>query len=169
MKSCGLGILDLGCGFSHLRYDQNLTTKTDPIGVLLDESIDNDYMGGEIRSSMSYMIRNRPVTLDFNLGFFDLDGRMRSAMSFDDGSGTGVLPVGAASPNVDKTAFTIDIGLRWQATMCGVTAKPGISLKYISDMATITHPEDFVLATYDGVGSRTEAAFFLSLNLELLL
>jgi len=169
MKGWGLGILDLGCGFSHLRYDQDLTTRTEPVGYRLDESIDNDYMGGEVRSSMTWMIRNRPVTLDFNLGLFDLDGRMRSALGNDLGPGTGVVPVGEASPHVDKTAFTIDVGLKWWTSIHGVTAKSGVSLKYLSDMATITHPEVLTLVNYDGVGSRTESAYFLSWNLELLL
>ena len=169
MSGWGLGLLDLGCGFSHLRYDQDLTTRTEPIGFRLDESIDNDYRGGELRSSMTCMMRNRPVTLDFNLGLFDLDGRMRSALGNDLGPGTGVVPVGEASPNVDKTAFTIDIGLKWQTSICGVPAKSGVSLKYLSDMATITHPAVVTLINYDGVGSRTEAAYFLSWNLELLL
>ena len=164
-----IGILDIGCGFSHLRYDQNLTTRTDPIGFMINESIDNDYLGGEMRSSITRMIHNRAVTVDFNIGLFDLDGRTTSSLAFDDGSGTGVVPVDSASPSFDSTAFTMDLGIRCQTSIFGITASPGISFKYLSDMATITHPETLTTTNYDGVGVRSEEAYFLSLNLELLL
>ncbi|MDB4807568.1 hypothetical protein OAH22_01800 [bacterium] len=164
-----LGILDIGCGLSHLRYDQNLTTRTNPASFMVDESIDNDYLGGEIRSSITQMIHNRPITLDFNVGIFDLDGRTQSSLAFDYGSATGILPIGVASPSFDTTAFTIDLGVRWQTSICGLTTTPSVSFKYISDMATITHSEILSTSGYTNVGVRSEEAYFLSLNLEFLL
>jgi hypothetical protein len=164
-----LGILDIGCGFSHLRYDQNLTSRTSPASFMLDESINNDYLGGEVRSSITQMIHNCPVTLDFNVGIFDLDGRTQSSLAYDYGAGTGILPVGVASPNFDTTAFTIDLGMRWQTSFCGLTTTPSISFKYISDMVTITHPDQLTTSGYTNIGARSEEAYFVSLNLEFLL
>ncbi len=164
-----LGILDIGCGFSHLSYDQNLTTRANPTSFMLDESIDNDYVGGEVRSSITQMIHNTPVTLDFNVGIFDLDGRTQSSLAHDYGTGVGILPVGVASPSFDTTAFTIDLGLRWQTSFCGLTTTPSIGFKYISDMATITHAEKLTTSGYTNIGARSEEAYFLSLNLEFLL
>ena len=164
-----IGILDIGCGFSHLRYDQNLTTRTDPIGLMIEESIDNDYVGGEIRSSITRMIHHRAATIDLNIGSFDLDGRTRASLAQNSDPGTVVTPVGSASPSLDSTAVTMDLGIRWQTSICGLTASPGISFKYLSDMATIRHPEILSFINYDGVGVRSEEAYFLSLNLEILL
>jgi hypothetical protein len=136
---------------------------------MLDESINNDYLGGEVRSSITQMIHNCPVTLDFNVGIFDLDGRTQSSLAYDYGAGTGILPVGVASPNFDTTAFTIDLGMRWQTSFCGLTTTPSISFKYISDMVTITHPDQLTTSGYTNIGARSEEAYFVSLNLEFLL
>lgn len=87
----------------------------------------------------------------------------------DSGATTGILPIGVASPSFDTTAFTIDLGVRWQTSICGLTTTPSISFKYISDMATIMHSETLSTRGYTNVGVRSEEAYFLSLDLEFLL
>jgi hypothetical protein len=164
-----LGTLDIGCGFSHLMYDQNLTTRTNPIGFMITDLIDNDYIGGELRSSITQIINDRSVSLNFNVGLFDPDGRTQSSLAFVYGPSTGVLPSGVASPSLDSTAFTFDLGVSWQTSICGITANPEISFKYLSDMVTTTHPETLTVGTYDGFGVRSEEAYFLSLNLNIVL
>ena len=159
----GIGVFDVGCGFSHLAFDQDYTL-TGQFGSTLatiHEDLDNEYVGGEVRSTLIRQIGRHPVMLDVDFGLYDLDGTYKATSSFPGGSDQ-------ANVKLKKTAFTLDLGLRMETKIRGCTIKPGINLKYISDMATIIHAPN-VEAPVEPATLSTEAGYFLGLNVELQL
>lgn len=159
----GIGLFDVGFGFSHMAFDQHYTL-TGQFGsnvAKIDEDLDNDYIGSEVRSTIIRRIGRRNVMLDFDLGLYDLDGTYEAVSTFPGASDV-------ANVSLKKTAFTLDVGLRTEVICRGVTLKPGINFKYISDMATIVHAPNVEVPAQPATLT-TDAAFILGFNLELLL
>ncbi|MGI9473114.1 MAG: hypothetical protein ACR2NZ_16350 [Rubripirellula sp.] len=163
LRNWGIGLFDVGFGFSHLAFDQDyeLTAQIGNSFARIDEDLDNDYVGGEVRSTIIRQFRRRPVMLDFDFGLYDMDGRYKATSNF---------PGGTDQANIvlKKTAFTFDVGLRTEVYIRGITLKPGINFKYISDMATIIHAPNVEVPVQPATLS-TDAGYILGLNIELLL
>ncbi len=165
----GIGLLDLGCGFSHMAYDQNhdlLGEFSSGLSGQYLETVDNDYYGVDIRSTVSRAMGGRSVKLDFNVGIYDMDGNYDGTSIFRNAGGA-VVNSSRVLDTIKKTAYTVDLAMRVDATWGRVLVRPGISLKYISDMVSINHPQ--TIAAARPVTLSTDDAFVLGLNLELLL
>lgn len=165
----GIGLVDLGFGFSHMAYDQNhdLTGafSSGLTGRYLEDA-DNDYYGVDIRSTVNRSWGNRPVKFDFNFGIYDMDGSYDGTSVFRNAGGA-VLDTARVVDSISKTAYTVDLAMRVDAHWGRVLVRPGISLKYISDMVSINHPQTIAAASPASIG--TDDAFVLGLNLEMML
>ena len=165
----GIGLLDIGFGFSHMAYDQDHDFlgefSSDLSGQYL-EDVDNDYYGVDIRSTITRAMGGRPVKLDFNFGTYDLDGSYDGTSVFRNAGGT-VINTARVVDSLSKTAYTVDLAMRVDAQWGRVLVRPGISVKYISDMVSINHPQTTAAAIPASIG--TDDAFVLGVNLELML
>ena len=104
--------------------------------------------------------------LDVNFGIYDLDGDYEGVSRLADPSGT-VLDTAQVVDAISETAFTLDLGLRYETCCKGVLIRPGVSFKYISDMVSINHPQtDFASIP---VSLTTDEAYVVGLNVEALL
>jgi hypothetical protein len=165
----GIGLLDLGCGFSHMAYDQNHDLIGDYSSGLSGqylEDADNDYYGVDIRSTITRSMGSRAVKLDLNFGIYDLDGSYDGTSIFRNAGGT-VLDTSRVIDSISKTAYTVDLAMRADANWGRVLVRPGISLKYISDMLSINHPQTIAAASPVSIG--TDDALVLGINLQLML
>ncbi len=166
----GMGTVDLGCGFSHLGFQQDFT-----LSALFDgsgntgryfEQIDTNYIGGDIRSTFNKQIHGRMVRLDLNFGIYDMDGKYDGRSVFRNAGGA-VLNTSSVVDEIKKTAFTLDVGLRMDTNIRGVLVRPGIHFKYFTDMVSMNHPQTIVAA--DPVRLTTKDAYVLGLNVEVML
>jgi hypothetical protein len=167
--SYGIGLLDLGCGFSHMAYDQDhdlLGQFASGLSGQYLEDVDNRYYGVDIRSTITRAMGNRPVKLDFNVGIYDMDGSYDGTSVFRNAGGA-VLNTARVVDSISKTAYTVDLAMRVDANWGGVLVRPGISLKYISDMVSIDHPQSIAAASPVTIG--TDDAYVLGVNLEIML
>lgn len=167
--SYGIGLLDLGCGFSHMAYDQDhdlLGQFASGLSGQYLEDVDNRYYGVDIRSTITRAMGNRPVKLDFNVGIYDMDGSYDGTSVFRNAGGA-VLNTARVVDSISKTAYTVDLAMRVDANWGGVLVRPGISLKYISDMVSIDHPQSIAAASPVTIG--TDDAYLLGVNLEIML
>lgn len=77
LRGYGLGLFDVGVGFSHQGFQQDYSLLVNPIdGGLVGqylEDLDTNYIGGEIRSTFTKCIHNHVVMLDVNIGIYDMD------------------------------------------------------------------------------------------------
>ena len=165
----GIGLLDLGFGFSHMAYDQNhdlLGEFSSGVSGQYLEDVDNDYYGLDIRSTITRALGGRPVKLDFNFGIYDMDGSYDGTSIFRNAGGA-VINTARVVDSISKTAYTVDLAMRVDAHWGRVLVRPGISLKYISDMVSINHPQTIAAASPVSIG--TDDAFVLGLNLEMML
>lgn len=165
----GIGELTIGCGFHHMRFDQDFQLDafvTDGSSGVYREELDSSFIGGQVVSTISRRIFGHKVMLDTNVGFYDLnynyDGNTRL---FDTG---GVLDHTDRVRLDGSTAVTsFDLALRSDMIVSGLLVRPTIGMRYISDMPSIVHPQtNSFLAP---VRLTTESSYFLNFGLEILL
>ena len=165
----GIGELIIGCGFHHMRFDQDFQFNaaiSNGFGAVYQEELDSTFLGGQIVSTIKRKIFGRTFMLDTNLGFYDLTYNYDGASRFFDNAGNQYHNDQIALRGTEGvTAF--DIALRTDMVMAGVLVRPTIGMKYISDMPTIIHPNTNVLAP--PVRLSTESSYFLNFGLEILL
>lgn len=165
----GMGVVDLGCGFSHMAFIQNHT-----LGAVLsngftgeyDEDVDNEYYGIDIRSSFHRRLGRRNARFDLNFGIYDFDGDYDGVSRFRDAAGT-LLDSSRVVDSISETAFTVDLGIRLESSFGRMLLRPGVSFKYISDMVSINHPQTTTAS--EPVSLTTGDAYLIGLNVELLL
>ncbi len=170
LRDWGLGLFDIGCGFSHLGFEQDFVLDVAPINGGLSgqyvEELDTHYVGGDIRSTFNQCWNGRWVRFDLNLGIYDMDGQYDGTSYFRNAVGT-VFDSARVIDELKKTAFTVDVGLRVDTNVRGVLVRPGIHLKYLSDMVSINHPQTNVAAIPATLS--TKEAYILGLNVEIML
>lgn len=174
----GLEYFDFGGGFTHSAIEQeHLLTANFDIAQSQGryiEDLDSTYLGGEIRSKMIKRIMGGVLIVDWGMGFLWMHG---------DYEGTSIIDFpldpsieSTATEVIDAFAVSVDFALKTEHVIFGKTMRPGISFKYISDIATINHPQtlegivDAPLASSrpaDSVSLTTSSGYFLGLNLEV--
>lgn len=165
----GIGELIIGCGFHHMRFDQDFQFDafvSDGRSGVYREELDSTFIGGMIVSTIQRRVFGRTFMLDANLGFYDMtydyDGRTRL---FDATN----VQVHADRVNLRGTegVTSFDLALRTDFNMSGVLVRPTVGMKYISDMPSIIHPDTNALIA--PVRLSTESSYFLNFGLEILL
>lgn len=166
----GIGELTIGCGFHHMRFDQDFQFDafvTDGSSGVYREELDSSFIGGQIVSTLSRRIFGHKVMLDTNVGFYDMnydyDGRSRL---FD---ATSVLRH-SDRIRLDGTegVTSLDLALRTDMVFSGVLLRPMVGMRYISDMPSIIHPQTNEAPAVP-VSLTTESSYFLNFGLEILL
>ena len=161
--------VDLGFGFSHLGFDQEFTMnaqfETSGLGQYL-EDLDTNYLGGEVRGSINRRHNGRDWILDFGVGFFNMNADYQG-QSVLRGGGGAIFDQDIVTDEIDEFAVTVDLALRLDGEVNGMTVRPGINFKYISDMPFINHPMTEVPLS-DPVFLSTESGYFLGINVEIL-
>ena len=162
--------IDLGIGFSHLGFEQEFALNVEFVNGLNGqylEDLDTTYLGGEMRSSMIRRIHNHDLLFEFGVGLFGMESEYRG-VSVARGGGGAILDQDLVLDEIDEFAVTVDMGVRVDTEVAGVGVRPGITLKYISDMPVINHPMTEVPGS-DPVFLSTKSGYFLGISLEVFL
>lgn len=165
----GIGELFIGCGFHHMRFDQDFQFNaaiSNGFGGTFREELDSTFIGGQIVSTIKRTIFGRTYMLDTNLGFYDLTYEYDGVTRFFDNANN---QYHADQVGIRDTqgVTTFDLALRSDWVVSGVLVRPTIGMKYISDMPTIIHPNTNVAAP--PVSLTTASSYFLNFGFEILL
>lgn len=167
----GQNPISLGAGLSMMQFQQNhqldALFSTGTSGQYL-EDVDTDYIGGEIRATISRSLHGHCVKLDLAFGVYDMNADYEGTSVFRNAGGV-VTDTGSVTTNLNEVATTFDVGLRMDSTIRGVLVQPSINFKYISDMVAIDHPQTENAVFNNPVSIRTDDAIVLSAELSILL
>ena len=170
LTSWGIGELTIGCGFHHMRFDQDFSfgaLVSDGSNGAYREELESNFLGGQVVSTISRSVFGRTVMLDTNLGFYRLDADYQGSTRLAD---TANVAFHTDQVNLTRSfnATTLEIALRTDWNIQSVLVRPSIGMKYISDMPTIMHPQ------LNGGGANpvsldSSSAYFLNFGFEILL
>ncbi|MCM2375095.1 hypothetical protein [Aporhodopirellula aestuarii] len=157
LTHCGLGVLTLGCGFSHVHFDQDFNSNFTVVGANTytrnaQEELSTRFLGAEVVATLSRRIFGCPLDFDTSLGIYDMDGDYKGNDEiFLNG---GLLRASNAELSISETAFTCDFQVRTTARFAGIDIQPTVGVKYISDMPQISN-------TNAGTTLKTDSSFIL--------
>ena len=76
LSAWGLGLFDVGLGFSHLGFQQDFNFWAEPLNGGLSgqyvEELNTDYYGADVRSTFHRCLAGYHVMLDLNVGIYDM-------------------------------------------------------------------------------------------------
>ncbi|MEM8944797.1 MAG: hypothetical protein AAGD11_06400 [Planctomycetota bacterium] len=159
--------IELGLGFRHLGFDQEFALDAQFLnesGQYL-EDLDTNYLGGEVRGSIQRVHHGRKWVFDFGVGFFNMNSEYYGQSYIRNTVGT-VLDNDVVVDEIDEFAVTLDLALRLDTEVHGMSVRPGITFQYISDMPFIEHPMTEVPNSVPAFIS-TDSGYFLGINVEL--
>ncbi|MEM9368639.1 MAG: hypothetical protein AAGD07_21820 [Planctomycetota bacterium] len=139
----GIGELTIGCGLSHMRFDQDLTmdaTVSPTKGLVYQEDLESNFLGGEIVATIRRQLFGRDFFFDTSVGIYDLDVVYDGVSTTTDGGA--VIDTGDVTSRLSSSAFTYEAAIRYDWHFAGALIRPTIGVKYITDMPSIVHAND---------------------------
>jgi hypothetical protein len=167
----GIGEVFIGCGFSHMRFDQDYRLHgviSDGARGLYAENLESNFLGGQIVSTITREIFGHRVLLDTNIGFYNVDADYNGSTRLADNGGN-VYHTDRVILEHSEGATTVDLALRTDLYFSSVLVRPMIGMKYISDMPSIVHPQTEIVSGGQPVLLSTDSAYLLNFGLEILL
>lgn len=141
----GIGELTIGCGLSHMRFDQDFTMNAavSPIkGLVYQEDLESNFIGGEIVATIRRQLFGRDFFFDTSFGIYDLNVIYDGTSTTTDAAA--IIDTADVTSRLSSSAFTYEAAIRYDMQFAGVLVRPTIGVKYITDMPSIVHANDIL-------------------------
>ena len=166
----GFDYFDLGCGFSHMRMEQehlfHSHFTTSDLRGNYNEQLDSNYLGGEIRTKAIRQTQFGPVIVDFGFGFYWMNGDYDGVSELVTAGGV-VFDRDIVNQQIDAFAVMAEMAVRTETVLFGYTVRPGLHFRYLSDIASIEHPHTEVFVETPPVSLSTQSGYTLGFNVEV--
>ncbi|MEM6980761.1 MAG: hypothetical protein AAF539_13955 [Planctomycetota bacterium] len=151
LSDYGLGPISLGCGFSHMNFDNDFNTRFDidtPLAIAYEgrESLQSSYIGGEIVGSMLSQFFGRDLVIDMGIGIYDLEADYEGQFT---SVGAQVLADSSVTESFSDVAYQFKLSLTTVVKFAGVEIHPTTGIQYISSLPGIVHGVDSTTSIRD--------------------